>query len=381
MEKILLVDDEVNVLLAYQRHVRGLYKVTLAKSGDEGLSALEEQGPFAVVVSDYCMPGMDGIQFLSLAHRLKPDTVRLMLTGYADLENAIKAVNEGNIFRFLTKPCKSEEFKIALAAAVEQYKLVMAERELLEKTLKGSIKVLTDILSILSPYVCLKDSYLSRMAKKLAARLNVKDLWEVELAAMFSRIGCITIPEEIIEKKREGVLLSEDESAMYHGHPIAGSKLLSKIPRLEGVAEAIKYQLKQYDGGGTPDGTSDDNLQGRDIPIISRILKAVTDFDALKKEGSSTLRALEIMDRHLHWYDPDVLRALKEEIVDTGTIRTIPITEIFPGMLLLEDISDDSGVVLVPRGSEITAALKARIFNFSKFRTINEEVKVMENSI
>ncbi|NMB35979.1 MAG: response regulator, partial [Firmicutes bacterium] len=173
MEKILLVDDEVNVLLAYQRHVRGLYKVTLAKSGDEGLSALEEQGPFAVVVSDYCMPGMDGIQFLSLAHRLKPDTVRLMLTGYADLENAIKAVNEGNIFRFLTKPCKSEEFKIALAAAVEQYKLVMAERELLEKTLKGSIKVLTDILSILSPYVCLKDSYLSRMAKKLAARLNV----------------------------------------------------------------------------------------------------------------------------------------------------------------------------------------------------------------
>ncbi len=211
MEKILLVDDEVNVLLAYQRHMREQFHVTLAGDGAKGISVLKEQGPFAVVVADYRMPRMDGIQFLSLARQFEPDTVRIMFTGYADLDIAINAVNEGNIFWFLTKPCAPRKFKKALIAAVEQYKLVLAERELLEKTLKESIKVLTDVLSILSPGVCcLQDSRPTCIAKKLAMRLKVKKLWEVEVAAMFSRIGCITIPAKIIEKKTKGISFTEE---------------------------------------------------------------------------------------------------------------------------------------------------------------------------
>ncbi|NMB42468.1 MAG: response regulator [Firmicutes bacterium] len=375
MDKILLVDDEINVLLAYQRNIQGRFRVVLAESGEKGLTALEEQGPFAVVVSDYRMPGMDGIRFLSLAHQLKPETVRMMLTGYADLESAIKAVNEGNIFRFLTKPCSPEEFKKALVAAAEQYRLVRAERELLEKTLKGSIKILTDILSIFSPFISLQSSRLRRLAKRLALRLNIKNLWEVELAAMFSQIGCITVPEEIIEKKNKGICLTEDENKMFLEHPAAGSGLLANIPRLKEIAEAIKYQSKQFDGGGVPN----DDVKNAEIPIISRILKVVLDFDSLKAEGNTTVKALELMNGRLHWYDPDILVALEKEIVDSGIIKTVPLVEIFPGMVLLDDIRDSLGVVLVPKGSEITDVLKMRILNYSKFRSItDDQIKVMD---
>ncbi len=372
-EKILLVDDEVNVLLAYQRHIRGQFRVTVAENGKKGLEALKEQGPFAVIVSDYRMPEMDGIQFLSRARHLEPATVRIMLTGYADLESAIDAVNEGYIFRFLTKPCPAEKFKKALAAGVEQYRLIMAERELLEKTLKGSIKVLADILSILSPDVHMQDSRLSKVAKKLAVRLNIDELWEVEIAALLSQIGCIAIPEEIIEKRIKGTVLTREESEMFFAHPLVGAQLLSNIPRLKGIAKAIKYQFKQFDGGGIPA----DDIKGCTIPIISRILKVVTDFDTLKAEGNTIAGALEIMNKRSHWYDPDVLAALKKEIADSGIIRMVSLMEILPGMALLDDIRDDSGVVLVPKGSEITEVLKMRIFNYARFRSVNDKVKVL----
>lgn len=376
-EKILLVDDELNVLLAYQRHIRNKFTVIMAESGDKGVAALKEQGPFAVVVSDYRMPGMDGIQFLSLSRKLAPDTVRIMLTGYADVESAVNAVNEGNIFRFLTKPCTPEMFINALTTGVEQYKLVTVERELLEKTLKGSIKVLTDILSILSPVAYRQTSRLGRVAQKLARRLHLDKLWEVELAAMLSQIGCITIPEEIMEKKIRGMELSEDENKMFLTHPLIGSQLLSNIPRLEEIAEAIKYHLKRFDGGGLPA----DEPKNTDLPLVSRILKVVLDFDTLRAEGNSVVDSLEIMSRRLGWYDPNVLAALRKEIMDSGVIKTISLTEIMPGMVLVDDLKENSGLVLVKKGSEVTDVLKMRILNYAQFRQVSDKIRVMEPGV
>jgi response regulator RpfG family c-di-GMP phosphodiesterase len=372
-EKILLVDDEPNVLLAFQRHIRGKFILITAESADKGLYALKEQGPFAVVISDYRMPEMDGIQFLSLARQLAPDTVRIMLTGFAHVQGAIDAVNEGNIFRFLTKPCAPEVFIKAVIAGIEQYRLVMAERELLEKTLKGSIKILTDILSIMNPVVYWQASRLGRMAKKLAFRLHVDKPWEVEIAAMLSQIGCITIPDEILEKNFNGATLSENENKMFLAYPLIGSQLVANIPRLEGIAEAIKYHLKQFDGGGIPN----DDIKNTAIPLIARILKVVIDFDKLINAGNSVVKSLEIMRRRLGWYDPDVLAALEEEIMDAGKVRIIPLKEILPGMVLVDDIKDSSGIVLVAKGNEITDVLKMRILNFSRVRSVVEPIKVM----
>lgn len=134
--KILFIDDDRNVLQALERELEGVFDFETAASAAAGLVALEKNGPFAVIVSDYFMPGMDGIELLSRARQTAPDCVRLMLTGHTDLATAIDAVNQGNIFRLLTKPWDHDLLVQSLNAAIAQYRLVMVEKELLAKTIK-----------------------------------------------------------------------------------------------------------------------------------------------------------------------------------------------------------------------------------------------------
>jgi len=147
-ETILFVDDEVNVLQSMKRQLRKRFTVLTSESGADALALLKKQGPVAVIVSDMRMPEMDGIQLLSQVKALYPDTVRIMLTGNADQQTAIEAVNTGQIFRFLTKPCAMSVLVSSLALALRQYRLIIAEQQLLNETLKGSIKVLSELLSI-----------------------------------------------------------------------------------------------------------------------------------------------------------------------------------------------------------------------------------------
>src|SRR4030067_3783918 len=150
-EKILFVDDDPNILSAYQRQLRKQFTVDTALGGDLGLTAIANHGPYSVIVADMGMPGMNGVQFLSKVKEIAPDSVRMMLTGNADQHTAMSAINEGNIFRFLTKPCQPEVITKVLTAGIEQYRLVTAEKDLLEKTLNGRVKGLNDTLAIVNP--------------------------------------------------------------------------------------------------------------------------------------------------------------------------------------------------------------------------------------
>jgi len=132
-DRILFVDDEKGVLDGYERLLRKEFYVSVASSGQEGLTAIAEHGPFAVVIADMRMPGMSGSEFLAQIRQMAPDTVRMLLTGYTDLSAAIDAVNEGNIFRFLTKPSTKEVLVHAISLGVKQYHSVIADRELVNK--------------------------------------------------------------------------------------------------------------------------------------------------------------------------------------------------------------------------------------------------------
>ena len=179
--RILLVDDEVNVLQSYQRTLRREFsRLELATGGAQALEMMAKGDPFAVIVSDMRMPSMDGVVFLAKAREAAPRTVRMMLTGNSDLDTAIRAVREGHIFRFLTKPCSSEMLAEALRAGVEQYRLVMAEVELLEKTLSGSVRLLTDLLSLLDP---------ESFGRTDAARATVRSIWRGAGPASFLGTG------------------------------------------------------------------------------------------------------------------------------------------------------------------------------------------------
>lgn len=376
--KILFVDDDANILAAHQRSLRSYFELTGAAGGMEGLLALKSQGPFAVIVSDYRMPVMDGIKFLAEARKIAPESVRIMLTGQADLQAAIDAVNEGNLFRFLLKPCPPEDLIKALNAGIEQYRLVTAEKELLEKTLYGSIKVMSDILSIVNPIAFSHSSRVRPLATRIARRLNLDNLWEVEIAAMLSQIGCVTIPAKILEKKYHGQTLTAEEEEMYLEHPNSGYNLLKNIPHLERIAEGIAYQEKQYDGGGVPK----DQVKEDRIPVLGRILKAVLDYDLLQLSGNTDLQALNLMKERARWYDPQILKALEEEYYAGSKIfkiKEIRIDELLTGMVIAEDILSETGVLLVPRGQEISEALKKRLLNYVRFNNVVEPIKVFDS--
>ncbi len=375
-KKVLLVDDDVNILAAYRRVLRGKLELSVANNGKEALNILKNSGPFAVIVSDYRMPEMDGIEILARARDLFPDTVRIMLTGQADMQAAIDAINQGNIFRFLTKPCPSEVFLKQVYVGIEQYRLIHAERELLDQTLKGSIKVLVDILALVNPMAFSRLGLIRSLAKNLAIQLQVKDIWKVELAALLSQIGCVTVPPQILQQAFRQEDLNPQETALFYSHPQIGCDLLKYIPRMEEVAEAINYQMKNFDGSGYPPSS----LGGEDIPLVSRILRVAGDFEVLISTSMPEMKAIRIMQEKEGVYDPVILDLLKAEVIKLEQERTpvlYAIYELQPGMILAEDILDGNGLVLITKYQEITDVLITRLKNYSRMGMIQEPIKVI----
>ena len=241
-EKVLFVDDDANILAGYQRALRKQFRIEIAVGAEAALKIVERQGPYAVVVSDMYMPGMNGVQFLAKVKEIAPDTVRIMLTGNPDLRTAIEAVHHGHIFRFLTKPCPPESLAMALEAGIEQYRLITAERDLLEKTLSGSVRMLMEILAMVDPHLFGRAQTLRGYIRSLAQTLQVGEIWKLELAATLAQVGLVTIPPVVVLKARAGHPLSEAEQEMLERVPEISHNLLINIPRLDPVARIVLYQ-------------------------------------------------------------------------------------------------------------------------------------------
>ena len=373
-DKVLLVDDDLNLLSAAKRHLRKRFVVFTALGGMEGLKLIKKEGPFSVVVSDLRMPGMDGIQFLLRVREAAPDTVRMMLTGNADLQSAVTAVNDGQVFQFLTKPCHQEILSKSISLGIKQYRLVTAERELLEKTLRGSIRILTDMLSILNPEALGRSSRIKRLVNGLANHLNPPDRWAIETAAMLSQIGFIILPPETLNKMYRGEPLSGEEKQLFDMHPSTAADLIRKIPRMEKIAEMIAYQEKCFDGSGVPR----DDKKGGDIPLGARILKAVLDYDVLEGSGIAKRDAFAKMEERSNIYDPDVLASLKSiiEFEPPKNAWTLNLDQLEEGMILAEDLQSSKGRLLVSKGHELSPILIKRLNNVKISMGIKEPVKV-----
>lgn len=370
--RILCVDDEPNVLEGISLHLRRRFDVETATSGAAGLEALTRNGAIAVVMSDMRMPGMDGAAFLTKARQIAPDAVRMLLTGQSDMDSAIAAVNEGQIFRFLTKPCPRDRLLAAFEAAVEQHRLITAERVLLEQTLHGSIKMLTDVLSLANPMAFGRASRIKGVAAELGRAVGAKALWPIEVAAMLSQVGCVTLPTKTIEKLYHGHPLTPDEQLATDRLPALGEQLLASIPRLEDVRSSLIHQADHFDGMGK----SPNALQGEAIPLGARILKIVLDFDMLEAQGLTASVALDTMRGRLGWYDPrlfDAFARLRGARGQQNEIREIPLRLVVTGMVFVEDVKTAAGVLLLPRGYEVTEGLVDRIRNF----VVNGNVKVI----
>ncbi len=375
MENILFVDDEENILEGFQRQYRKQFQIHTALGGQQGLKMVMEKGPFAVIVSDMRMPGMDGIQLLAKMHEIAPETVRIMLTGKCDMDTAIEAVNKGEIFRFLTKPCAPENLQLVLAAAVKQYRLIRAEKELLETTLTGSLKALADLLSLVNPEVFGRSSRIKRYVQGLAHQLNLSDVWRLEIAAALSQIGCMMLPHSILNKINQGQPLTPAEACMYKAVPATGASLLGNIPRMKEVSEIIAYQQKYYNGSGIPA----DSRQGEQIPIGSRLLIVALDFDTLSLQHYSSLQAFSELEKRKGKYDPNVLEALKATFVHEPRKTTVSmsLSELRPNVIAAEPITDIQGNILVAEGQELTEWVVTRLKELKDKRAVRQPITVI----
>jgi len=374
-EKLLWVDDDPNILQAFQRQLRKQFRIETASGGAEGLECVTSTGPYAVVVSDMRMPGMNGIQFLSAVKERSPESVRIMLTGYADRQTAIDAVNEGQIFRFLTKPCPPETLVKTLAAGVRQYQLVTAERELLEKTLRGCIKVLIDVLALTNPAAFGHSTRVRSLVQKLCRHLKVDKQWQCEVAAMLSQIGCVTVPPSTLDDVFHGRELSLEDAQMFDAHPSVGRDLVGNIPRLETVSEIIAYQRKCFDGSGTPA----DSLSGKDIPLGARILKVALDFHTLKWSGLEDSDVVTALHQQIGHYDPEVLDALEVVIglEESLVPQEVGVHDLTAHMVLADDVLTTEGALLINKGQEVTAVLCEHLKNFARNGRIADRIRVL----
>lgn len=373
-EKILLVDDEPLLLQSMERQLRKRFKITLAGGGEEALQALGEKGPFAVIVSDMRMPGMNGVELLAKVKDSHPDVVRMMLTGNLDQETAMEAVNTGQIFRFLTKPCPPATFITALALAQRQYRLVVAEKELLQQTLSGSINVLSELLSIANPVAYGSGSRIKHYVVLLAEKFGLPSPWQYEIAALMSQIGCVTLPGEVLNKLFSGLEMTAEEKQMYERHPEVGAKLLEKIPRLDKVALMIALQHTRFEDYTEAIVKN----QYNEVITGAQILKVVIDFDQQLFRGVSRGEALNWMRKQKGCYNLAIIDALTNiKVENEPQTVVLNVQDITAGMVPMEDVMAKNGVLIIPKGQTITWPLIQGLQNFSRQVGVVEPITLL----
>jgi response regulator RpfG family c-di-GMP phosphodiesterase len=376
--RILLVDDEENVLAGYHRVLRKRFELDVALGAAQALQALEHHGPYAVLVADMQMPGMNGVELLLKVQEGWPGTIRLMLTGNLDQKTAMEAINRGQVFRFLTKPCLPEELGQALEAALRQHRLEAAERELLDQTLTGSLKVLSEILSVADPHAFGRAEVVRERALELAKRLGVEEVWEIGVAAMMAPLGLVTLPPSLISKERAGETLTPEEREVFQRVPEFGARLLESIPRLEAVARIVRYQSKSFLGAGYPP----DDVKGEDIPLGSRILRLLTDFQDVEERRGSNQVAIEHLRLRKTWYDPRVFQEFELMLVQPGgppvpdTPKVIDVSLLEPGMVLAKDVKTKMGMLVASEGTKLLNSHIEKLQNFSRLIGLAESIYI-----
>ena len=369
--KILLVDDESNVTRALSMVLRREYDVVTAESGEEGLRALDEQGPFAVALSDMRMPRMNGAQFLAQVYQRAPDTSRILLTGQADAESAALAINEGRIHRFLNKPCAPTPLRKALADAVEQNRLRNAERDLLENTLTSSLKVLVDILGITRPEIASYAERVHSVVKQLVKRLELEPAWLYETAATLSHLGCVSLPDGLLDRFYSGTLLEEKELGSFEAHPGLGAEILSGIPRLEVVAAIIERQHDEP----RPEEVEGPLADWPEATVGGELLRYAVE---LMRQGDVRPEDAVAALGRTGSFPPELVEAAVDLELSAIQDRPIAIStdELRIGMSLVEDVVSKDGVLLAKAGANVNGTLLTLLLNFFRHKNLTEPIVV-----
>lgn len=369
--KCMFVDDDTNLLSALKRQLETQFNIETCSSPERALGLITNDPEFNVVVTDYKMPVLNGVEFLRTIHDKAPTVLGIMLTGAGDVQMASEAINEANVFRFLTKPCSAVQLTKAISEAFARVQQLKTEHDLLEGTLAGCVKILTDILAVVDPVGFEQGRSIRAEARDIAIRMNEPKVWEVELAAMLLDLGTLVLPTPLIIKLRSSQQLTEHESKLWSRVPEVGAKFVSRVPRLEGVAELIKHSR-------TPIRLDKTNP----VPLGASLLSVLKDVQRLTEKGMTkheALRALELMrDR----YDPTIIKVVGQYYNDTNPLPVAPnfapieLKDLKVGQTVAQDIHTKDGVLLVKTGTVLDEMLIERVCNYHSFVGLADPIMI-----
>lgn len=415
--RLLCVDDEPNILSALRRLFRqGGYQITIANSGAEGLQILESQ-EVDLVISDMRMPEMDGARFLQIVRQRWPETIRILLTGYADIGSTIEAINKGEIFRYIAKPWDDQEMLLMVRHALEikglarekarlevltqqqneelkdlnaNLELKVMERtvelrqahEKLKSSFLTSIKVFANLIELREGVLAGHSRRVADLARKIATRLGLQgaDLQDVFLAGLLHDIGKIGLKDDILRKAV--TQMTGDELGQYRKHTLKGEQSLMALDELRGAAKLLRSHHERHDGAGFPDG-----LAGEAIPLGARILALANDYDGLQIGIISQRRlnpedaAKMIVDSRGKRYDPQVVDAFQQLLagVEPEPLPGVPVTiaDLQVGMVLARDLVDRDGALLLATDYVLDAGLIRQIHEYAEIegKTLNIYVR------
>ena len=381
LPRVLFVDDDTLILASFKRAYRGRFDLTTCQSGREALDLARKSAPFATVVADMQMPGMNGVEFLQEFAKIQRETSRIMLTGQLDQDTAVEAVNRGAVYRFLNKPCNEDSLGVVIEAGINQYQLVTAERMLLEDTLAGSIQTMVELLTEFDPRSFGEARRVREYALKVAARMGMQAPWDLGVAALLSKIGRLAIPMEVQLKAAHRERLSVQQQDLFRKVPEIGSRMISHIPRLQSVSKFIYYSAKDFNGTGYPH----DGISGTDIPLEARILRVVDDFVAMLNIRKSQQVVVAQMRLEVGKYDPRVIDMLEAVVEEASTFgldqhRTlVPVDSLRIGMLVAADILTAEGLVLLAAGTRRSGILIEKLRTAASLCVIESEVLILSS--
>ena len=405
---VLLVDDEESILNSLRRLLRGQpYEVVLATSGAQALEIMATR-PIDLVMSDARMPGMDGATLLAEVHRLYPATSRILRTGYADLTTIIKAINDGQIHRYISKPWNDEELQLVLQQTLEHQRLERLARDQTEQLkllnatlekrvaartaelqqtadmldlaydeLKRSYVTGTEVFSLLANLRLPKDKQTNRALIELirvycaAQSMDESSTRDLTMAAALYNIGKLSWTDSMMVAPSDK--LHSTDRGLYRGYPGQSESLLMTLEPMKDAARIIRHHQERWDGTGFPD-----HLKGDTIPPGSRLLKMAVDFIELQKGL--------ILERHLNsdeallyirkyagrLYDPalveDFVQAcatfLSDVTLGDPTVKVLSTRELEAGMVLARNLNADNGMLLLNAGKVLNLPLVDKLIAF-----------------
>ena len=382
---VLVVDDDP-VVRKLTRQLLG--KITDAvhavSSGEDALRVASQLDPDLILL-DVTMPDMDGFE---VCERLRADPRTrevpiIMVTALNDRQSKLRGLDAG-ADDFISKPYDRMELRTRVRSIlrVNRYRRLTQERDHRKRAWSGALTVLNELLAIRDPETFGVAQRVEHRAVDLARRLRIDDKDNIRLAAMFCQLGRLTIPDSVLTKAASNHELTRGERAIMRAIPESSQSILAHIPELRTIGSIVYWQDKNFDGTGFPL----DDLNGRTIPVASRIIRVARDFERLITDGLSSDEAQLRLHSQDRWYDPAVLTALDAQLLDEAAefsmrAMTIKLTDLRIGMEILEDIlTVDDLLVVVGAGTKITGPMLERLHNFARLKGIREPIIIKRSN-